>query len=193
MKCPRWIKRAGLAVSATFAAIVLVAGGIYGTVQYGGNVHVVEAGRVYRSAQPSGAGLDELTRRYGIRSVLNLRGDNSGKPWYDEEMRAARADKLVHFDYAISAQREVTRSQMDDVLRLIDRAPKPVLIHCNAGSDRTGLVAAVYELSRGAPLKDASAQLSLRYGHFPYLWSKTDAMDRSFAAFAAAHAASSGD
>ena len=72
-----------------------MAGGIYGAVQYDGTFHAVESGVVYRSAQLSGEKLDEVVRGYQIRSVLNLRGDNTGKPWYNE-VRTVRADDVVH-------------------------------------------------------------------------------------------------
>ena len=185
-----WAKRVGLAAAGLLAGGVLAAGAVYVGIQYDGNVHVVQPGLVLRSAQPSGARLDALVHQYALRSVLNLRGDNAGKPWYDEEMRTSRADGLVHVDYALSAEHDVTAAQMDELLRIVAAAPKPLLIHCNAGADRTGLVSALYEVSRGVPAAQAATQLSLRDGHFPYLWSKTGAMDRSFAAFVARRAAS---
>jgi undecaprenyl-diphosphatase len=180
-----WVRRLGVSAGALLGAIVLAAGGIYGVVQSGGNLHPVEAGVVYRSAQLSGDSLDHVFREYGIRSVLNLRGNNAGKSWYDDEIRTARGDGLVHFDYALSAEHDVSPAQMAELVRLVSNAPKPLLIHCNAGADRTGLVSALYELSRGAPAAQAGAQLSLRYGHFPWLWSRTGAMDRSLALYLA--------
>ena len=181
----RWLRRGAVCVASLAAAVVIVAGGIYGVVQYDGNFHAVEPGVVYRSAQLSGQKLDEVVRAHQIRSVLNLRGDNTGKPWYDDELRTTRADSVVHLDYALSAQHELTQVQMQAVLKLIADAPKPVLIHCNAGADRTGLVSALYELSRGVPVTQATSQLSLRYGHFPWLGSGSVAMDRSLAAWVA--------
>jgi undecaprenyl-diphosphatase len=180
-----WVRRLALGAGALLGATVLVAGGIYGVVQSGGNLHPVEAGVVYRSAQLSGEGLDHVFREYGIRSVLNLRGNNAGKSWYDDEVRTARGDGLVHIDYALSAEHDVTPAQMAELVQLVAQAPKPLLIHCNAGADRTGLVSALYELSRGTPPAQAGTQLSLRYGHFPWLWSKTGAMDRSLAVYLA--------
>ena len=46
--------------------------------------------------------------------------------------------------------------------------PKPMLIHCKAGSDRTGLVATLYvALQPGANLDEAEQQqLTWRHGHF---------------------------
>jgi len=39
---------------------------------------------------------------------------------------------------------------------------------------------ALYRLSQGADASVASQALSLRFGHFPYFWNKTVAMDESF-------------
>src|SRR5580658_5771176 len=42
------------------------------------NFHSVSEGRVYRSAQMNAYTLAETIREQGIRTVVNLRGDNSG-------------------------------------------------------------------------------------------------------------------
>jgi len=174
-------------ICGTLAALVLATGGgLYAYWQAGGNFHEVEAGRFYRSAQLDPAELDRVVKRYGIRSVLNLRGNNTGTPWYDGEVVTSAADGVAHFDYPISAENPVTVRQMQEILAILSTVPKPVLVHCQAGSDRTGLVSALYRLSRGADVATAGEQLSLmHYGHFPYLWSKTQAMDDSFLAYTA--------
>src|SRR5207237_10080268 len=123
---------------------------------------------------------------YQIKSVLNLRGAHAGQPWYDEEIAAAGELGLAHFDYPLSAKRFVTSQQIDDILDIMRQAPKPLLIHCKSGADRTGLVAALYRFAEtGAAAADG--ELSLLYGHFPYLTSRTRAMDDSFWAYVAEH------
>jgi protein tyrosine/serine phosphatase len=67
---------------------------------------------------------------------------------------------------------------MEKLVDIVQNAKKPILIHCKAGADRTGLVSALYLYSIGD--KNASRMLSLKYGHFPYLFSPTKAMDESF-------------
>jgi len=51
---------------------------------------------------------------------------------------------VEYFPYNLSDRQEVTDEQMEQILATIRRAPKPLLIHCKAGADRTGLVAALY-------------------------------------------------
>ena len=66
---------------------------------------------------------------------------------------------------------------MTELVEFLRDAPKPLLIHCRAGSDRTGLACAIYVAARGGSYHDAQEQLSLYYGHFPYFGSKSMAMD----------------
>jgi protein tyrosine/serine phosphatase len=169
----------GLALSLGLGAACF--GGYLGLLQYTGNIHAVEAGHFYRSAQLDRDEFEHVIKSYGIKSILNLRGKDPGRPWYDEEMAISKALAVTHYDYGISARQFVTARQIDEILQIVRSAPKPILVHCRSGADRTGLVAALY-LAKidGVKLDRVDAQLSLIYGHFPYLTSKTIAMDESF-------------
>lgn len=176
-------------IAATLLALTLGgAGGFYGYVEAGGNFHVVEKDTLYRSRQLSGPELERAIATYGIRSVLNLRGAYPGKDWYDEEIAVSASRHVAHYDYGIAAERPVAPGQLREILRIIRDAPKPMLVHCKAGADRTGLVSAVYLFSRGAKPDQAEGQLSLRYGHFPWFGSGTRAMEDSFDAYTKAAA-----
>ncbi len=45
--------------------------------QLSGNFHEVIAGEFYRSAQPTGAEIEGYAHRYGIKTIVNLRGASS--------------------------------------------------------------------------------------------------------------------
>jgi protein tyrosine phosphatase (PTP) superfamily phosphohydrolase (DUF442 family) len=176
----RSLKIAAISVGLSAASI----GAYCGVVVYRGNFHAVEAGVLYRSAQPDREDLATAAREHGIKSVLNLRGPNPGSPWYDEEIAASRDLGLAHYNYPISAHRLVTRRQLSEILDIIREAPKPLLVHCMSGADRAGLVAALYRFAMaGAKAEDADQELSLVYGHFPYLTSRSVAMGDSFWAY----------
>jgi protein tyrosine phosphatase (PTP) superfamily phosphohydrolase (DUF442 family) len=146
------------------------------------NFHVVSPGQVYRSGQVTREMLIEKAREHGIKSVLNLRGVSSDTKWYEAETQAARELGLKHYDFPLSARREVTDQEIDQLLAMIDSAPKPLLIHCKSGSDRTGLASALYLYAReNKSPEEASGQLTIRCGHFPYLfWRDTGRMETSF-------------
>lgn len=149
-----------------------------------GNVHEVAGGQVYRSAQLDAADLRALVAGHGIRAVLNLRGANPGQDWYEAELAASRALGVAHYDLGISARHPPTPAQLAEIVELLRSAPKPLLIHCKAGADRSGLAAALYRFAvADEPAAEAAGELSLRYAHFPYLFNHTGAMDGAFAAY----------
>jgi protein tyrosine/serine phosphatase len=159
-------------------------GSYWGLVQYDGNFHTVTEGTLYRSAQLSKDGLQAVVRDHDIRSILNLRGAHPGQSWYDDEIAASEELGVAHYDYGLSARRVVTGKQIDEILEIIRNAPKPLLVHCKSGADRSGLIAALYRFAdEHTSADEADRQLSLVYGHFPYLMSQTKAMDDSFWAF----------
>lgn len=149
--------------------------------QLTGNIHTVENGVLYRSAQLNGQRLTDALSRFGIRSVINLRGGDRGDWWYQEELEATAARGVAHFDVYMAATSEPAADVVGRLIEIMKTAPQPILVHCNSGSDRAGLASALYErFVRGRPAKAAAEQLSFRYGHFPWLGSGTVAMDRTF-------------
>ncbi|MEX6507081.1 tyrosine-protein phosphatase [Jiella sp. M17.18] len=158
-------------------------GGYSGYLHLVGNIHVVEPGELYRSATLPTERLDRLMAEKGIRTIVNLRGGN-GDAWWKAERAVAEKHGADFVSFHLSADRQPTPETMRQLAFILKNAPKPILVHCKAGADRAGLASAIYELAvDGDPAVDADKQLSFRYGHFPWLGSKTGAMDRAFDAF----------
>lgn len=153
-----------------------------------GNVHALDGAPVVRSGQLDGAALQAVLRAHGVRAVINLRGAHPGTGWYDTELAVSRAAGAAHADLALSARAIPTQATMERLVDLLRAAPKPVLIHCRAGADRSGLAAALYRYAIGHASAEAAArELSVRYAHFPYLFNRTGAMDAAFTAYVQAH------
>jgi protein tyrosine/serine phosphatase len=162
------------------AAISLLSVGAYlGMLQVFGNFHSVVDGEVYRSAQVEQGDIAEYQHKYGIRSVLNLRGKNAGSSWYDDEVKEAQALGVKHIDFRMSTSKELTDKQAIELIQIMRDAPKPMLIHCRAGADRTGLASAIYvaAIAKGTEWQ-AERQMWLHYGHYPF--GATKAMNRTF-------------
>jgi protein tyrosine/serine phosphatase len=144
-----------------------------------GNFHAVTPGEAYRCAQPDYGRLEYYLNTYGIRSIINLRGRNPGDKWYRDEIKFSAANGIKHYDIALSASAEPTARQMHELLEIFRTAPRPVLIHCMSGSDRSGLVSAMWKVAvDGQPRSVADEQLSIRFGHIPV--GSTTSMDRAF-------------
>lgn len=101
-----------------------------------GNFHQVSP-ELYRSSQPSAAQMQGL-EQLGIKTVLSLR------QWNDDNSEA-RGTQLLLRRVAINAA-VINDDVVVSALREIRFALKPVLVHCWHGSDRTGLVVAMYRL-----------------------------------------------
>lgn len=169
------------AISATYAAYC-------GILIWSGNFHTIRPNEAYRSSQLTGAEFAAEIERHHIRSILNLRGPNPGDGWYRDELAASQAGGVAHYDVGISAEQAVPPEKIEKILAVLRDAPKPILIHCMSGADRAGFASALYRYAiTGENPEEAKEELSLLYGHFPYLTSKTDAMDKSFDSWAASH------
>lgn len=157
--------------------------GYCGTLQLVGNVHPIIEGEAYRSAQLSGDHLAALVQRYGIKTVINLRGENANQQWYQQELEASQSLGVTHIDFAMSSKLFFDETRAKEIINILANAQKPVLIHCRGGSDRTGLVSALYLAAvAGKDEETAEQQLSLRYGHIGLPGFSARAMDISFEA-----------
>lgn len=177
----RRLRRAGRGALIALGAFVAIAGGFYAHMLWTTNFHPVIAGELYRSSQPSAATIAALQKQYGIKTIINLRGDNSGRHWYDKEIAEAKELNINHIDFRMSSNRELTQEQAAQLVEIMRDAPKPILIHCQAGADRTGLASALY-LAAIAKANETTAenQMSIYYGHLPLSFTRAYAMDRTF-------------
>jgi protein-tyrosine phosphatase len=143
----------------------------------GGNFHAVVPGHCYRCGQPTGDFLATVSRTHGIRAIINLRDENVGDAWYDEEKEAADRLGIQLINAGLSASDMPPAEDFVKFIVALEACPEPMLIHCCNGNDRTGMAAALYLLMRtDTPLPEARRQLSLRYGHFR--WGKAGCLQR---------------
>ena len=159
--------------------------GIYcGVLQLLGNVHVVVEKQFYRSGQLDKATLARVIQEYKIKSILNLLGTRQDKSRYADKLQFLRRSESSITTTESARGQIVNSNRIDEMLKILRDAPKPILVHCKNGADRSGLVAAIYLAEiQGVAFEEAIGQLSLYYGHFPWLISETGAMDESFRSY----------
>jgi protein tyrosine phosphatase (PTP) superfamily phosphohydrolase (DUF442 family) len=123
---------------------------------------VVEA-RVYRSAQPSASDLVAWKARYGLKTVVNLRGAGDGSRGEGKDAADAGLELI---ELRCSAQDLPSSLWVRGLIEALETARQPLLIHCKAGSDRTGVASVMAAMAIGNQrYSDARSQLSLKYGH----------------------------
>ncbi len=142
-----------------------------------GNFHVITENQAYRSRQLDKQLLQYYITKYNIKSVINLRGAEPGKQWYDDELEVCSIYGVNHYDLDMAMDKEPTDEQIKTLINFFKTAPKPVFIHCLGGSDRTGLVATLWKIIIDKEnKKTASRHMLFFYGHMPF--GKARVLDR---------------
>jgi protein tyrosine/serine phosphatase len=156
-------RRFRLAMLILLGGALLAAAAAYALIRWGqGNFHVVVAGQVYRSAQPSPEQLADWARKHGIRAILNLRDDE--EPQASDAASAPDGVRLIHVP--LSDRALPRRQDLLGLIEALEAAPRPLLIHCLAGADRTGVASVIAAMAIGGlSYEQARSQLSLRYLH----------------------------
>jgi protein tyrosine/serine phosphatase len=128
---------------------------------------------LYRAEQPELADLPAL-EKLAIRTVINLR-----KSKKDKEL--AEIPNLQQISIPMNAF-TISYEDLLTALKEIEKAAKPVLVHCKHGSDRTGAVVAAYRMTHGMTKEQAIKEfLDPRYGYhrgwFPNILKLLESID----------------
>lgn len=127
-------------------------------------VYAVISGEVYRSAQLDKDALELAVRRKGIRSIINLRGTHPDREWYRDEIEASESLGVLHHDISLSSEGLPRRRSARELASLLQTSKKPLLVHCEAGVDRSGLASVIALLLKDTTtLEEAAEHVSIRY------------------------------
>ena len=131
------------------AALVVAAAALYGLAWTGmpKRFGVVEEGRLYRCGEISPRELERVARERGVRTVLSLL--NPSVPESVAEREAAERLGLRWINVPLPGNGASTPEQRELIKAvLFDSEAAPLLVHCAAGANRTGLAAGMYRLHR---------------------------------------------
>jgi protein tyrosine/serine phosphatase len=128
------------------------------------NFHTVLEGKLYRSGQPGKEQLEDWIRKYHLKTIIVLKP--TLEP-YEKEIAERRGVKLYHI--VLSTRQGPSEDQRQKILTLLtDDKNLPLLYHCESGSDKTGLITAMYRVEvQHWQLWKALLEMDLRY-HIPY-------------------------
>lgn len=138
----------------------------------------MKKGVVYRSASPYYGTAEDISklRALGIQSVIDLRGKHFNEecpsPFLnDREINYFRMD-IPNGDTWPDYEEEIPECYLNYIrdpyfmrglLHAVVYAPKPLLIHCEAGKDRTGVLCGLLMLLNGVSKKDVVREYNISY------------------------------
>lgn len=132
---------------------------------------------VFRGNHPSTGRLKKFKKEGGL-SILSLRGGQGLAQNVLE--REVCAELGLAFDCLPMCSTQLPSAEV--VLALIDRmrdTPRPLLMHCKSGADRTGLAAGIYLMAlKGVSPSEAVKELSWRHAHLK--WTRKRILHRFF-------------
>ncbi len=130
------------------------------------NFHMVEKGKFYRSKQLTTEALSDYIKKYQIKTILNLREKEEDATALQQEDNFAKKRGINFVNIPLSPCHLPSKEEIEKILELFEAAEKPILVHCWSGSDRTGMVSALWALEEmQQPLQEALKQLAFRFGH----------------------------
>jgi len=136
------------------------------------NFHWIARGEAARAAQAYVGFLPSFLRAHRIQAVINLRGQNPGHLWWKYETRVCRNLGVVHRDAKFNSRQLPSQRMLIELVDAFDSLPRPFLVKCSGGQDRTAFAAAVFLLHRGG--WPAVAQAEQQFALWPYFhWPRT--------------------
>ena len=131
------------------------------------NFHWIEPREAARSAQAYVGFLPLFLRAHRIKAVVNLRGSNPAHLWWKYETRVCEKLGVVHRDAKLNSRQLPSRPMLVDLLDAFDSVPRPFLIKCSGGQDRTAFAAALFLLLCHG--WSALARAEQQFAGWPYL------------------------
>jgi protein tyrosine/serine phosphatase len=110
---------------------------------------VVEPGRIYRSGQLSRWLIERTLLKHNIKVIVNLIGDSNETADTDEEQEVVEKLGIEKHIFQLSRDGTGDVNNYAKAIAAICQAQeksKPVLVHCSAGTKRSGGVIAAYRL-----------------------------------------------
>jgi protein tyrosine/serine phosphatase len=100
-----------------------------------------------RTPQPDAGDLRELHAEHGVKTVLNLRGEQPERDWFKEEGIGVRAIKAQWVHLPVSGSHPPKPDELRVFFALVEDPQRwPIVVHCQGGIHRTGAFIALFRI-----------------------------------------------
>lgn len=118
---------------------------------------------ILRSGRPVGNDLAQLQKDTGVKTVINL---ESAADYINQEAKVTKSLGLTYYSVPFISYLPPKDADVNKVLSLLrDSNQFPVLIHCQHGEDRTGMIIGLYrvEVEGWTPAKAYQEMLAMGF------------------------------
>jgi protein tyrosine/serine phosphatase len=117
----------------------------------------------YRGAQPKGDDYADLAR-LGVKTVINLTSHDA----MADEPALVERNGMRYVSIPMNTRRNPTSAELEQFLSIVnDAASQPVYVHCVGGKHRTGVMTAVYRMTRDGITGKAAFQEMKQFKYGP--------------------------
>ena len=138
----------------------------YSTFRISKNFEAVVPGQFYRSAQLTPDEMREAIAKYGIKTVVSLRGGPEHTQWYQDQVKVLQDEKVDFKVVWWTAEHFPPKDQLIAYNEILKTAKYPILVHCRVGSDRTGLATAIYAMDYLRTPKEVAIARHLNFDYW---------------------------
>jgi protein tyrosine/serine phosphatase len=134
------------------------------------NFEEVDPGKFYRSAQLTPKELEEIVQKYGIKTVISLRGSPEKSYWVEPQKQVLENLSVQFIPVRWQLDYFPEAEELKKYLQALKTGPYPILVHCRTGADRTGEATALYAIDfMKMPKEEAMEKyLSFRNWHIEF-------------------------
>lgn len=143
-----------------------------------GNFHKVDD-HVFRGAMPESVeAIGHLKERYGVRTIIDLRGAETTKGKYIQFERGhAEGKGIKYVSLPMDSHVPPTREQLAIFLSAIEETKQSggkVYVHCKHGIDRTGALLTAYEVLNGKTQAEAYKTMKRHGFNWLHRWERPE-------------------
>ena len=108
------------------------------------NFHQIDK-NMYRSNMPTPFRIKNYKLKFGIKTIINLRGENKDGGWLLEN-EACKSNNIRLINLTARSRAAPNKDLIFKAEKIFNQIEYPALLHCKSGADRAGIVSALYKL-----------------------------------------------
>lgn len=140
----------------------------------------------FRSSQPTMWQLRRIVKKYGIKTILNLKGANPNSAYWAFEREQCEKLGVRLIDVDIKSREAPSPENLRCAKALFGSVEYPIWMHCKAGADRAGIFATLFQYFHlDIPIEQTDQLRLWPYGHIRL--SKTGKIDHYLEQYATFH------